>query len=248
MSVLLDPVIYVVVVGFAMVGIAMLVYRLPKLKVGIPAGFGAGLVGLVIGLGAAILGLQVLGYEAPDQRARQVADNAAGSPAPSGVGMTSAGGMGPMGMSMGMAGGGMGGPGGMGPAGAAGGASPRRSLSTLVAKLELLTAGLRIDLTPDQQRTIADTLAKLDEATELTDADAQKRIDDIQNLLTKDQAAVLGSIELRSRGGLSSAPGPVQTGATGRGQSTATPSSENPFKQPENAKRLQRLRDRLGNK
>ena len=126
-------------------------------------------------------------------------------------------------------GGGMGG--GRGP-------SPKRQLTTLVRKLELLTGDISLVLTDEQRKEIAQRLSGLSELTALTDEEAEKLQGELLGLLDDNQKAKQEAIGLPFRRG---GGGP---GGGGPGGPQAAPDA-NPFADEENAKPLANLLDRL---
>ncbi len=100
------------------------------------------------------------------------------------------GGMG-MGMGMGMAGmgGGMGGFGG-------GGNRSKRDLTSLVGKLALASKSIRVELDADQMQTLAARVAELEKAETMTDEEAETTLNNLQDVLSDEQKAVLATFEL----------------------------------------------------
>jgi len=185
----------------------------------VPTWLASGLLGLVLGTGATYLGMQYYfgGYEHLTEGADAASQGGAPGvppaiPPPPGGGMMGGGGAGGM---MGMAGGGGGG---------------KRNLTSLVGKLELLSRPdlkLQIELDAEQAKGVADKLAAIDQAENMTADEAQSHLDDLESLLTAEQKSTLGLIGL-----------PV--GRPGGGAS-----DDNPFAQESNQKRLRDLLGRL---
>jgi hypothetical protein len=93
----------------------------------------------------------------------------------------------------------------------------------MVGKLDLLTAGVHLELTEEQQAKIAATLADIDQVDELTDDDAKEVLDSIRDVLSDEQKDSLASIDLPRRGGgRGGAPG----GGMGMGASGGTAKSK----------------------
>ncbi len=147
-----------------------------------------------------------------------------------------------------------GGGGGAGMAGGPGTAtSPARNLTALVAKLDLLGRGVRIELSADQANQLAPILEQLSESEEMTDEQAKEQLESIEAVLTEEQKASLASVEL-PRGRLPGG-GPGTGGGRGTGMGMAgggmaagsgAPNNQNPFRQELNQKRLADLLRQLG--
>ena len=133
-----------------------------------------------------------------------------------------------------MGGGGMGGM--MG--GGGGQPQPKRQLTTLVRKLELLTGDVAITLTPEQTKAVQEALDELSAIEKLTDDEAKEKHEKLLALLNEQQQAKQEAIGLPFRRG-----GGGMGGMMGGG---APPDPEaNPFADEANAKALKSLRDRL---
>jgi hypothetical protein len=132
----------------------------------------------------------------------------------------------------GMGKGGMG-KGGMGKGGmGGGGAQPKAQLAGLVDKLDLLTARpLAIQLTDEQRAKIAEQLKGLDEAKDLTDEEAKKRLDALMETL-KPYRETLEAAGYRWPG-------------AGGGGGQQPPPPPNPFMEEKNNKHLKELQERL---
>jgi hypothetical protein len=253
--------IYVLTGGLVVVVLGLVFRHFESTRRAVPMWLSAGLVGAFVGGGAALATMHGVGYH----WAEPTRTGGGGS----GYGPASGGGMGgaapgmgaPGGMGGGMMGGGM--MGGM--MGGGGGAAPRsrRDLTTLVGKLDLLTRGVAIELTDEQASQIAEAISDLGSEDEMTEDQAKERLDGLKEILTAENRSALDSIELPRRGGGRGAGGPggggpgggmmgmmgagmggggpMATGSAGQGQA----SNENPFKQEENAKRLENLLARL---
>lgn len=162
----------------------------------------------------------------------------AGSPGP--------GSPGGIGGSPGGMGGGPGGPGGMGGRGP----SPKRQLSTLVRKLELLTGDIAIRLEPAQAETLGKTLAALQAKASMTDDEAKDVYEAVLATLDERQKTQQDSISLpfRRGGGGPGAGGPGGGGPGAGGPMGGQPPAPdaNPFAEEEAAKALASLIERLG--
>lgn len=161
-----------------------------------------------------------------------------GAAGPSGLEMMGGGpGGGMMGGMGGMMGGGMGGP--RAP-------QPKRELTMLVRKLDLLTGDIGITLTADQQQALGEALAGVEEAEAMSDDDAKARQELILAVLDDEQEGRLNAIGLpRPTGGMGGggmgSPGGGMGGMGGSGQAP-----ENPFQQETEGKALTSLRQKLG--
>ena len=227
----------------------------------LPAWLSAGVIGLALGTGATIVVMHNYGYrmEKPEEKAQSAAQGGGGAGGPGmgggmpgmggGAGMMGGGGSGPMGGMMGMGGGGGGG----------GGARGKRTLTSLVGKLELLTRGdLHVELDAEQSSKIAAKLAAWDELENMTSDEAQSAVDELEALLTEGQKAALDSIGLPfgrpggggggpgGGGGMMSAGGISMSGGPGGGPGgPGGADDDNPFRQESNQKRLRDLLTRL---
>ncbi len=188
----------------------------------VPAVVASSLISLVVGVGAGVAAMTVLGYHwSPQPEAAPSSGPPPGMGGPPG-GM--AGSSGPPGGMMG----GMGGMGGM--MGGMGGRGPnsKNQLATLVAKLDQLTARpLAVHLSADQKKKVSEQLKGLGNAEELKEDDAKQRLDALLDLL-KDQRETLEAAGYRW---------PGQRGGGFRPPAD-TP---NPFKDGDNRKHLQSL-------
>lgn len=204
----------------------------PKNPQSVPAWMTAGILGVVLGGGATFLSMHFFLYPPTPTFVMAGPPPGMGGP-PRGMGGPPPGMDGtPEGM------GGMmtGGPGG------SGGARAKRDLTSLVGKLDLLSQGVRVDLTPEQASELSEKLATLETAEKMTSDEAQENLEAIEASLTDEQKAAMASIDLprpaRSAGG--GAPMGMG-GPPGGGQ----PDDENPFRQETNQHRLTDLLTRL---
>ena len=132
--------------------------------------------------------------------------------------------------------GGAGGPGGGG--GQARGPNSKAQLALLVTKLDLLTAKpLTVQLDTDQKKKVQEQLAGLDGKEELTEEEAKKKVEALQELL-KDQRDTLEEVGYRWEGGQGGGGG--GRGAGGRGEQP-----KNPFKEGNPNKHLKDLLQRV---
>jgi hypothetical protein len=205
-------------------------------KTALPGWFAGLVIGVVIGGGAAVATGRWLGLEA-----RRVAEASSTSP-PSGP---PGGGMG------GMMGGGM-----MG-----GGGGGSRRLTSLIGELDLLTQGVKIDLSAEQKTHLAAMLSELASPETLTADEIDQYTQAIEAVLTDEQRTALDSIDLprpRPAGGgmgmMAMGPGgmgaggmvrggmgPAAMGPGAMGPEASPPPAANPFKEETNSKRLGRL-------
>jgi len=114
------------------------------------------------------------------------------------------------------------------------GPRPKRDLTSLVRKIELLTGQIGFTLSEEQAKSLLETLAEVEAAESMSDEDAQAAEKKILAVLTDEQKAQLEAIGLPRRFGRGRRPG-------------AQPQDPdaNPFQQEENAKALKRLRQRF---
>lgn len=193
----------------------------------------AGLIGILLGAAGSLGALRLMG-------ARQVqlgasAASQGGDMAAPAVMSDAGGSMGGMGSGMGGMGGGMGR--GMG-GGMGGGPNPKRELTTLVRKLDLLTGDIGIKLNQEQRTSLAAALADVEKAEDLSDDDAQAKHDVILALLDDTQKPQLDAVGL---------PRPPR-GAGGGPGGPPKEAPANPFQDETNAKSLQNLRERFAGK
>jgi hypothetical protein len=221
----------IVVVMLVALMFAVLMLQRQRSQKTISIWFGSVVVGLLLG-SALTLGLLRLGV------LRQFQAGAAGfpiatfvevsdTPSPDDGGGMGSGGMGGGGMgSGGMGGGGMGGP------------NPKRDLTTLVRKLDLLTGDIKITLTAEQSDAVTTALADIEETEEMSDEDAEAKYDVLLAQLDDDQRSRLDAIGL---------PRPQRgSGGPGGGSDGAMAAADNnPFQQEANAEALTRLRQRI---
>ena len=136
--------------------------------------------------------------------------------------------------------------------GGMGGPAPKRQLSTLVRKLELLTGDIEIELTAEQAARIDQLLAELSSAETMTDDEAKQKHDELLALLTEEQKEKEQAVGLPmgggggggGRGGMGM--GMMRGGPGGGGPGGGQPDDANPFTSDENKKALEALRARVG--
>jgi hypothetical protein len=224
--------------GGALLVVAIILYFVPAAKLRLPAVVTAGFAGTALGLALGVLLMASLGYKPHEESPAQSGDSAAdaakmgppgGMPRTAGMG----GGMPKMG--------GMGGPPGGG-GGFGGPPSSKVQLANLVTALDRVAdRPVTITLTPEQRQTIAAQLKGLDQADELSDADAQAKLDAIHKVVEKDKGA-LEAVGYRG-------PAPAGKGGGGKGGFGAPKEQPpNPFKQGPAGEHLKSLMDRLAAK
>jgi hypothetical protein len=115
---------------------------------------------------------------------------------------------------------------------------PKRDLTTLVRKIELLTGDVALTLTPDQATALIESLGDIEKAEAILDEEAQAKHDEILALLDDGQKLHLEAISLprAARGG----PG---GGGPGGGGPPAEP--DNPFQDEATSQALASLRQRF---
>jgi hypothetical protein len=177
----------------------------------VPVAIAAGIICFVIGAGGGILAMLLVGYslDKPEKE-----DSGRRPP-------------------------GMGGPGGRpgmpGGQGMFGRPNPKNQLASLVAKLDQLVAKpLTLHLSPEQRTKLEEQLEGLDEKKELSDKEAQKRLDAVLKIV-KEQKATLEAAGYRWPG-------------EGRGGGQPPAAAPNPFKEKANRKHLKELQERLADK
>lgn len=262
---------FVLVLAVATVLIMVLLLRQKRGAADVPIWLASTVVGMLLGGAVSAALVKGLGYDvvlAP----RSLPPGAVPAEVPPGstpMGMSGTGAGGPGGgmggpgggMGMGGPGGGMGGPGGgmggmmgmggMGGMGGGGGRqpSPKRQLTTLVRKLELLTSDITIQLTPEQVESMKAELGALAAVEQMTDDEATAHYDQLLGLLTDEQKAKQDAIGLPFRfgGGGPGGMGGMMGGMSSPGGPPPTPDpNENPFADDVSAQALERLLARVG--
>ena len=240
---------YVLVVTLATVFVIILVARQQRAEKDLAIWFISGLVGILLGAAGAAAVVQTLGYDIVKSYSDPLegdlgGDSEEGMDEGGGMGM---GGMGGPGGGMGGPGGGMGGPGGGmgGPGGGMGGGrgpSPKRQLTMLVRKVDLLTGDVAMNLTDEQGTALAEILGKIKSQETMTDDDASALNEEILTVFDDDQKAKQEAISLPRgpRGGRGGGPG---GGGPGGGEQAE---DANPFGEERNAESLDALLGRFG--
>ena len=249
-------VVLFVVMGLAVLLLMVSVFqaqRNPRLKVGFMA---AGLFGVLLGWGAFYGGVQITGQQMQfavagfEDGAIDIEDSEPPGDAQRGEGGGMMGGGPGMGGMGGMMGGGpgmggmMGGGPGMGGGGRRRGGSSRRSLTSLVRKLELLTAGVSVKLNDEQVKAIGAVLVAVGGEEKMSDEVAKETLETIQEVLDEEQQASLDKVGLpRRRGGGGGFGG---FGGMMGGNGNRQPQDDNSFAEADNAKALITLLERHG--
>ena len=253
--------VYLLAVGLLTLLAAVLIWQKQRSGKTVIVWLSSGLVGILLGSVGTVAIVCLAGYEVNVIPRLSDVPEADFEPVPADPGYEGAGGEMP-----GM-GGGMPGMGGMG-----GGRqpSPKRELTTLVRKLELLTGDVGISLSDKQAADLCTALADIEKAETMSDEDAQTTQDKLLALLEEEQNDRLEAVSLpRRRGGGRGGPGgggpggpggggpggpggggPGGPGGGGPGGPGGGEQAEdaNPFQQEPNAEALTRLRERFGAK
>jgi hypothetical protein len=163
-------------------------------------------------------------------------------------------------------GGGMSGMSGMGgmkgmPGMGGGGPRPKRDLTTLVQKLDLLTGDIGITLTAEQATVVNDCLRDVEKPAKMSDDQAKAKHDQLMAMLNETQKARLDAIGLPrpARGGMPGMGGGMPgmgggmsggppMGMMGGGAAPKQDEDQNPFQQDAEGKAVKALRDRLASK
>jgi hypothetical protein len=225
---------YLAVAGAVVIALAVGLYAVPGGKLKVPGILVAIVGGIGLGVAAGVILMGTMGYDMktmegdPGSRPDVVPGQPSGVMANMGRGMPGGG----------MPGGGMPGRGGRG-----GGPNYKGQLANLIGKLDVLTdKPLTIRLSDEQRTKVKELLKGLD-GDELSDEEAQKKSEELHELL-KDQKDTLEAAGYRwpgeggGRGG----------GRGGRGGRGGPGGPSNPFKTDDNAKHLKSLEDRLDKK
>lgn len=219
---------YGLVIGGAILVLGLLLYALGVRKLNVPPVVPAGFGGLAVGLAAGVIWLAGFGYkpnvlEGDEPAGEEAAKGGGGAPK-----------MGGMPKGGGAPKGGFGG----GPPG------PRIQLINLVNTLDVLVdRPVAITLTANERAAVSGQLRGLAEAGEITDEEAQARLDAILRVVEKDRTA-LEAVGYRwprsdAKGGPAPKGGPPP-------QPNAVPDGPNPFQAPQTAAKLKSLQERLG--
>ncbi len=227
---------YLLVLALLTLFVAVFVRQSQGSQRAVVAWLAAGLLGILLGSAGSYAIMRTTGYQLTKvPQPTPAADETiavSGAAEMSGMGPRGSGGMGMGGM----------GAGGMG-MGDRFAPRPKRELTTLVRKLDLLTGDIAIALSDEQAKTLAESLKDVELADNMTDDDARAKNEQILSALDEDQKARLEAIGLPRRA--RSGPGrPEDAGPGGIGR-PADSESTNPFAQEVEAKALNSLRERL---
>ncbi|HJT31924.1 MAG TPA: hypothetical protein VJ783_07705, partial [Pirellulales bacterium] len=106
-------------------------------------------------------------------------------------------------------------------------------------KLDLLSQGVRVELSATQSNELAEKLASLEKADKMTSDDAKANFEALEAILSDEQKATLATIELPRPPRAGGGPGAPTTGGPG------APEDPNPFLQDPNQQHLRDLLNRL---
>jgi len=132
---------------------------------------------------------------------------------------------------------------------------PKRDLTALVQKLDLLTGDIGITLTAEQAAAVNDCLRDVEKSAKMSDDDAKAKHDQLMALLNENQKARLKAIELPQPAG--GGPGicpmtgkakPARPGMMGAGPPGWEDESQNPFQQDAEGRAVKSLHERLASK
>ncbi len=201
----------------------------------VPTVVASSLVCLLLGAGGGVLGMCLLGYSLTP-----IGGKDEGEGGPKAANKSTFGGQGaPPGMGGGPPGGGGGGPPGMGGGGGGMGGGGRGNpskgqLASLVTKLDQLTQKpLAVNLSDEQRAKVSEQLKGLDDMEDLSDEEAQKRLNGLLAVLEKDKET-LEAAGYRW---------PSAGGGGGGGMMGGPPAAppKNPFKEGKNGEHLKSL-------
>ena len=231
---------YLLAVALATLLVAVLVWQPFRSQRTINVWLASAVVGVLLGSTGSYAVMRLKGYEL------------AKSPPPvkGGSAATLSAGGGMPGMSGGM--GGMKGMPGMG----GGGPRPKRDLTTLVQKLDLLTGDIGITLTAEQAARVNGCLKDVEKPAKMSDDQAKAKHDQLMAMLNETQKARLDAIGLPrpARGGGPGMGGGMpgmgggMPGMMGAGAAPKQDEDQNPFQQDAEGKAVKSLRDRLAPK
>jgi len=215
---------YILVVTLATIFVIILVARQQRAQKDVAIWLMSGLVGILLGAAGAAAVVQGMGYDLTKRFRHMTSEELAAMNEDSGEDGEEGG------MGMGGPGGGMG---GRGP-------SPKRLLTTLVRKVDLLTSDVALSLSDEQAAGLVEILGRMKSQDTMTDDEATALQEELVALFNDDQKAKQDAIGLPfSRGG---------RGGGGRGGPGGGEQEEdaNPFAQEQNAEAVQSLLGRFG--
>ena len=239
--------VYLLAVGLLTLLLLVLVWQRQRSGKTIVVWLASGVIGILLGSVGSVAIVCLAGYHVEVVRGRPEIFPSAPVPGTGEIAMDDMSGMG----MPAMGGPGMGGPGG------GGGRPPRpkRDLTTLVRKIDLLTGDVGLTLSDEQVGSFLGCLADVETAETMSDDVAQAKHDKILAVLDEDQQSRLDAISLPRRrpGGGPGGPGGGGPGGPGGGEPRGPGGGEqaqdaNPFQEESNAEALTRLRERFGAK
>lgn len=245
--------VYLFAVGLLTLLVLVLVWQKQRSGKTICVWFTSAVVGMLLGSVGSVAIVCLAGYHIEILYGRPEIFPTVAQPGADGAAMDDMGGPGMGGMGMGgpgMGGSGMGGM-GMGGMGMGGPRPPRpkRDLTTLVQKIDLLTGDVGLTLSEEQAGSLLGRLADLAAAETMSDDDAQAQHDAIFATFDDDQKSRLDAISLpRRRPGGFGGPGGPGGGMGGMGGPGGGEQAEdaNPFQEESNAQAITHLRERFG--
>ncbi len=232
---------YLLVVAIATLLLAVLVWQTHRSGRTVIVWLAASMLGLILGSIGSYATICTAGYQVVKAPEQPKGTDAAPAGAPSGMP-----GMGGMGGGMGMGMGGMGGP------------QPKRDLTTLVRKLDLLTGDIAVTLTGEQAVAVNECLKDVEKPAKMSDDEAKAKHDKLLAVFSDAQKARFEQIGLPrpaptggagGPGGMPGmgGPGMGKSGMGGPGAPKQDP-DQNPFQQDAQGKALKSLRERLAPK
>ena len=226
---------YLLVVCLVTLLVAVLIWQRQRTQRTIAVWLAAAVLGMLLGSVGSYAAMRMAGCKMLQVHELSLEDIAA-DPALQGMG-------GPPGM-VGPPGGGA--PKGKGGMGGPPAPRPKRELTTLVRKIELLSGDIAIAFSPQQAAAVCDCLKDIEKDENMSDDDAKAKQDKILAALDDGQKARLELVALprptRGRPGGPGGPGAGGPGGAGGGRQEEP---ANPFAQETEAKSLKTLRDRL---
>ncbi len=230
---------YVLVMGLLSLFCLVLVWQRQRNQKTVVVWLASGVIGILLGSIGSFAAVHLGKYHIVEQVAlpETVTTNSGGNSGGGGGMPGMGGGMPGMGGGMPGMGGGMPGMGGGMPGmGGGRGPAPKRELTALVRKVELLTSDIALQISEEQAATVIKNLAELESLEELSDDDATAKHEELLAIFDDSQKAKFEAIGL---------PRPAGGGGMGMGGGAAPDPNANPFKEEANVKALTSLRSRL---
>lgn len=233
--------LYTLTMGLAALLCLIVIWQRQRTGKTISVWLASGIVGILLGSVGSFAGIHLTKHKITEVVELTPSAGGGSGSSPTVMGGGGMGGMGGGGMGMGMGGGGGGmGMGGMGGGMGGGQPAPKRDLTTLVRKVEMLTGDITLNLSFEQANAVLKTLENLDTQEALTDDEAKEHHTAVLAILDDTQKAKLEAIGLprpaRGGGGF---------GGFGGGGTPPDPNA-NPFKDENNFKALNGLRAHFG--